>query len=268
MGVISSLNNAKNPLLKEYCEQNGLHLFSYSLTDSTNTRAKEYANGAESDGKSAIFITRAQSAGRGTRGRSFESPDGAGLYMSILFYPDVPASSAALITTYAATAVCRAVLKISPRGKVEPKIKWVNDVYLGEKKLSGILTEGKPRTDGILSYAIVGIGINVKSNALPESLADIATSLEDNGIITDTDRLSLALTEEFFENLDTLGSAEAMAEYRERSMLRGRTVRVSFGDTVEDLTVTDIGEDGSLITLDGEGNIKKFTSADATLLKK
>ena len=148
---------------------NGLQnvaVFAYDTVDSTNTRAKLFAKSCGAGLTPAIFISRAQSAGRGTRGRSFESPIDSGLYISFLFYPDLSAVDAAHLTTYAATRVCRAIDRISEGTAEAPRIKWVNDIYIGEKKLSGILTEGAPDEQGNLCYAVVGIGINLKSGAL------------------------------------------------------------------------------------------------------
>ena len=259
------MNIPHTPLLDECARKFGIPVIRYDITDSTNTRAKEYY---KSEGKAspAIFITRAQSAGRGTRGRSFESPIDSGLYISLLFFPTLRAADAAHLTTYAATRVCRAIDRISKNAAVKPQIKWVNDIYIGEKKLSGILTEGAPDEHGNLCYAVVGIGINLKS-ALSNELADIATSLEEHSIFTDADTLAAILTEEFFGGLDTLASPEVMKEYRERSMLIGRRVTVAAGDTVECVTVTDIGEDGTLIAKSEDGTVRSYLSADARLIK-
>ena len=260
------MNIPHTPLLDECARKFGISVIRYDTTDSTNTRAKEYYK-SERKASPAIFITRAQSAGRGTRGRSFESPIDSGLYISFLFYPDLSAVDAAHLTTYAATRVCRAIDRISNGTAEAPRIKWVNDIYIGEKKLSGILTEGAPDEQGNLCYAVVGIGINLKSGALSNELADIATSLEEHSIFTDADTLAAILTEEFFGGLDTLASPEVMKEYRERSMLIGRRVTVAAGDTVECVTVTDIGDDGALIVREDGGAVRSYLSADARLIK-
>ena len=83
------MNIQETPLLNKYAQKYGIKVFRYSVTDSTNTRAKEYARDAGRADSPAVFITRAQSSGRGTRGRAFESPEGAGLYISFLFYPEL-----------------------------------------------------------------------------------------------------------------------------------------------------------------------------------
>lgn len=256
----------QTPFLDECAARYGTRVIRYGITDSTNTRAKEYFK-SEGKGSPAIFITRAQSAGRGTRGRSFESPKDSGLYISFLFYPDLSAADAAYITTYAATRVSRAIDRISNAEAPQTRIKWVNDIYIGEKKLAGILTEGSPDGEGRLLYAVVGIGINLKSGALSDELSDIATTLEDNSVDVSADRLAAILTEEFYEGLGSLCSRETMREYRERSMLIGRRVTVSCGNTEECVLVTDIGDDGALIATGDDGKVRRYLSADARLVK-
>ena len=260
------MNIPHTPLLDECADKFGIKVIRYGTTDSTNTRAKEYYK-SEGNASPAIFITRAQSAGRGTRGRSFESPIDSGLYISFLFFPTLRAADAARLTTYAATRVCRAIDRISSGKTERPLIKWVNDIYIGEKKVAGILTEGTPDECGNLLYAVVGIGINLKRGALSSELADIATTLEEHSILTDTDSLAAILTEEFFGGLSALSESEIMQEYRERSMLIGRRVTVASGNTEECVTVTDIGDDGALIARDDGGTVRRYLSADARLIK-
>ena len=107
-----------------------------------------------------MFVTRAQSAGRGTRGRSFESPEGGGIYFSLLLYPELYAKDAYLLTCAAAVAVCRALENICPN--IVPRIKWVNDIYVGKRKLCGILTEGECTDSDMLRYSIFGFGLILK----------------------------------------------------------------------------------------------------------
>ena len=236
------MNIQETPLLNKCAERYGIRVFRYGMTDSTNTRAKEYARSAGSEGSPAVFITRAQSAGRGTRGRAFESPDGAGLYISFLFYPALRPADAALITTYAATRVCRAVERVAGGIQAKPLIKWVNDIYLNEKKLSGILTEGAPGDNGALAYAIVGIGINIRSGALPDTLKEIATSLEDE--ISNTPDRSILTAKIISEFLNPMG--DYYSEYRSRSFVIGREITVIKLTESYRAKVTDLNPDFSL----------------------
>lgn len=239
-------------------------VFDYRETDSTNTRAKLFAESDECVRNShAIFFSRAQSAGRGTRMRSFESPAGAGVYISFLLFLDKSCYDALALTSYAALAVCRTAEKLS-RGALTPKIKWVNDVVVNDKKLSGILTEGKI-TDGALEYAIVGIGVNVSDAPHSDEVLRVMTTLSDCGLKVAADDFAAELSREFFANLHTVGTPPVMKEYKERSSVIGRWVNVSTGDTIKTELVTDISDDGRLITKDKEGNPHSYISGDISI---
>lgn len=254
-------------ILARVGERHGVrHVFFYESTDSTNTRAKFFQiNEARGDKSPAIFIARAQTAGRGTHARGFESPSGGGLYISFLFYPKILAKDSARITTYAATRVCRAIERTCKDVK-NLGIKWVNDVYVSDRKISGILTEGVAGEGGALDFAIVGIGINVKGGYLSDSLSSIAASLEDFGMTTDIGTLAEALTDEFFAGLPELSSKKTMEEYQSRSMLIGRRVMISKTDCEGVYTVLGITDEGALLAKDENGNTKKFISATVTIL--
>ena len=253
----------KNVLVNNTLQNVAVH--EYGITDSTNTRAKLFAkNRCVEEKTPAIFLSRAQSAGRGTRGRGFESPIGAGLYISYLIYPDCSVS-AADITTYAAVACCRALEKIGAADGLKPRIKWVNDIYVGARKLSGILTEGELDESGKLKYAVVGIGINLRRGEHSHEVASIMTTLEDEGVSVSFEQLYEVLTEEFFSALAKAGTAEIMKEYRDLSMLIGRAVRIVTGGRQYDERVTDIDSDGALITQDVHGNVKKYISGDVSV---
>lgn len=206
-----------NGVFANSCLQN-VKLFKYDVTDSTNTRAREYAARGY-DGAPAVFMADGQTAGRGRRGRSFDSARGAGLYVSILFKPDN--TDPVLITVRAAVAVARALEAVCG---LRAGIKWVNDITVGGKKLAGILTEGGFGADGKLDYAVCGIGINTVSRSFPDGLSDIATAIEDEtGSAPERDRLAERILLEFFS---ADGADEVIREYRERSVIIGRRVEV------------------------------------------
>ena len=210
-----------------------------------------------------MFLTRAQSAGRGTRGRSFESPEDGGLYLSLLLYPNIHARDSHLLTCAAAVAVCRVIERECPN--VTPMIKWVNDVYVGCGKLCGILTEGECTEDGRLRYAVIGIGINVKkSNHSPEVEA-IMTSLEGEGCEADVPRLAAELVGEL---ISLTSGIDVLDEYRDRSMLIGREVEISHGGEVTVERVVDIDRECALITVGEDGSTKRYISGDVRIRPK
>ena len=105
--------------------------------DSTNTEAKRRLSAGLTE--PLLLLAETQTCGRGRLGRAFCSPNGAGLYMSLVLHPDLPVERALSLTSAAAVAVCLAVESLTD---LRPQIKWVNDVYVGDRKLCGILAEG------------------------------------------------------------------------------------------------------------------------------
>ena len=241
-------------------------VFFYEETDSTNTRAKLYAENRDTDDRRpAIFFSHAQCAGKGTRGRTFESPAGGGVYISYLIYPECEVRDALTLTTYAALSVCRAIEKISK--SVAPKIKWVNDVTVDGKKLSGILTEGKIE-DGKMKYAIVGIGVNVNKAEHSPEVESIMTSLFDCGVNISPDEFAKVLTESFFLGLSDIGSSKIYDEYKSLSVILGKEVNIIDFTTQKTETAIDIDPDFSLITRDHNGEIHRYVSADVSVRQK
>ena len=210
----------------------------YELTDSTNTRAKEFARENPENRDTVVFIADEQTAGRGRRGRSFVSRGGAGIYMSILTYPDVAGTDATATTARAAVSLVRAIESLCD---CEIKIKWVNDLYLGDKKLSGILTEGEVDENGKIAYQVVGMGINVYKNAISDEISAIATSLEGElNYAPDRSILAARIIAEFPNE-----SGDYYTEYKKRSFIIGKTVRVIKLAESYEAEVLDINPDFS-----------------------
>lgn len=196
----------------------------YPLTDSTNERAKVYALEHPEDTSPAVFIADEQSAGRGRRGRSFVSNRGAGIYVSILIHPRASGFDATRVTARAAVALSRAVESVTD---VCCDIKWVNDLYLGGKKLAGILVEGAMAEGGKTPYIIVGMGINVYKNAISEEISDIATSIEsETELQISREALAAEIIREFLSVTENMSDGELFSEYSERSFIIGKEVTV------------------------------------------
>lgn len=191
--------------------------------DSTNRYVKELAKKGVKEG--TVVIANKQSAGRGRLGRSFFSPEGKGIYMSILLRPDISLERSVLITSMAAVAVARAIWHVSG---VDAKIKWVNDIILNKKKVCGILTEaGINEENGTLCYAVLGIGINVGEMEFPEELKDIATSVSNEcGFEVSKEKLINEILFELDHWYLTLESGYFLKESRGRSILLGQEIQV------------------------------------------
>ena len=141
---------------------------------STNTLLKAQAEQGAPEG--TVLIAESQTAGKGRLGRHFTSPPGTGIYFSLLLRPHCTAEKSLFITTTAAVAVCEAIEQVTG---LNPQIKWVNDVYLNEKKVCGILTEASVDFEnGGLNWAVLGIGINiaVPEDGFPEEIRSISLS--------------------------------------------------------------------------------------------
>ncbi len=143
----------------------------YDTVTSTNTLLKELAMKGAKEG--TVVIAESQSAGRGRMDRRFHSPEGSGLYMSLLLKPD--SDRAGRLTAMAAVAVCRSIKRVCG---ASAHIKWVNDILLHGRKVCGILAEAATGT-GEVMFAVLGIGINVyrPSRGFPDEIADLAGNL-------------------------------------------------------------------------------------------
>lgn len=149
----------------------GSEIFYAPVIDSTNTKAKQLAEEGYPSG--TVVIAERQEAGRGRRGRSWESPDGAGIFMTLMLRPDIKPDNASMLTLVAALAVAAAIRKCTGR---PAGIKWPNDIVMNGKKACGILTEMSAQINYV-NHVVVGIGINVYNESFPEEISQIATSL-------------------------------------------------------------------------------------------
>lgn len=216
-------------------------------TDSTNTFCKRLA--AENAPHGTAVIAYRQTAGRGRLGRRFESPEGAGLYCSVLLREGFTPESVGLITPCAAVAAAKAIDRISG---ADSGIKWVNDIFLGGRKVCGILTEAV-----LPHYIIIGVGINLQmvKHTLPSELHDIVTSIEDEtGRRFTPKEMAEVLLPILSEEIEHMENGDFLTEYRERSVLIGKDVDVHDGNRVYSAHVIGIDNRCGLVvsTPDGE----------------
>ena len=241
--TLSSLQSAMEKL-----EQEPIKLHVYEKTDSTNLRAKELArNGCDGD---AVIAADSQSEGRGRLGRRFYSPAGSGAYFSLLYHIDRPLYDAVSITCAASVAVMRAIRALTG---IQTQIKWVNDIYLNQKKVCGILTEAMPDLENpSRSYLIVGIGINWHPGVFPEELRDIAGTL----CVTDVCRAELIaqIRQEMAPFLSRPEEHSWLEDYRSHSMVIGRPITwIENGVSCEG-TALAIDEAGALLVRNAKGD--------------
>ncbi len=207
-------------------------LLLYEEVDSTNNIARQYAEAHY--GKESVVVAMSQTSGRGRRGREFFSPKGTGIYISFSLKPDTSIAKSTEITCIVACAVCRAIEEITG---ISPFIKWVNDIFVNNKKVAGILTEGVTSLEtGELAYIVTGVGINVYEpiDGFPKEIAKTAGAIVDRHGTEDVlNELCASVIYHFYECMNVRDEHELIDEYRNRSMLIGNYVKVSqYGEDV------------------------------------
>jgi len=266
-------------ILEHYCKlsENGIRqalplkyrelgITIFDITDSTNTQAKILSDNGAKHG--SVVLSEEQTAGRGRSGRSFFSPKGTGLYMSMVLRPNnVPVIDAQMITVAAAVQVAKAIEDLCD---VSPKIKWVNDLYLNSRKISGILTEGAVTSDGKSDFAILGIGVNIRSvkRYFSDDLLEIASSLEDEtGKTFSVSEIAAEIINELDNLLQNFEKAEFIKEYRERSCIIGADVLVSKQGRETVAKAVGISDRAGLIVRYSDGTEEILTSGEARIKK-
>ena len=185
--------------------------------------------------------------------------------MSFLIHPDMAAAEAVRLTTAASVAVCRSLEEVFG---VQPRIKWVNDVYLNDKKLCGILTEAISDFEtGIVHSAIVGIGVNLSTDSFPDDISGVAGAVCPGGDGSERSRFIAALINSFTGMFSTENGAMTLCsyidEYKKRSMVIGRRIRIlNTGELAEAL---DVDSDGSLIVRTDGGGVERLSGGEISI---
>ena len=243
----------------------GRNILYFEELGSTNTYVKELALTDAQEG--TVVIADCQTAGRGRMDRSFQSPKGKGLYLTVLLRPQLPPERLAQVTALAGMAVCGAVKRVCG---VRPGLKWPNDPVLNGKKVCGILTELVTDGKGGLCL-VVGIGINVAQRLedfTPE-VAEMAASLE---MILEKPVSRPALAAALLEELDR--SYEALKQgdleeyrtcYRRDCVNLGRPVRLMGPGGQEEARAVDIDRDFGLVVRTPDGAEKTIRSGEVSV---
>lgn len=240
----------------------------FKTINSTNTFAKSLAQLGAVHGHTVI--SELQTEGRGRLGRSFHSPGAQGVYMSVIIRPQIPIDQALGLTACAAVAVCEAIdelVRSSSTYSEESKIKWVNDIFIGGRKVCGILTEASVALEqGGLDYVVLGFGVNVNNYSFPEELASVATSLRMVcGESFSRSKLAALILNHLERRIDTMGDGSFMNEYRRRSILTGRVIDVENNGAVERFECVGIDDSGKLIVRRGNGVQLLLSSGTVTI---
>ena len=242
--------------------QNHIHWF--ESIESTNTHAKQLAKAGAPHG--TVLIADHQTGGRGRRGRSFHSPAGVGVYLSVLLRPNCPPDQLMHLTCAAAVASCDAV---EAAAGIRPGIKWTNDLVWQQKKLAGILTELSLTPDGKVEYAVIGIGINCchTPEDFPEEIRGIASSLAAvTGKQIDRPQVAAALIQATEALSRTLENKEIiLARYRSDCITLGKYISLVRADEVRHGTAMDIDEEGALLVRFDDGRLEAVNSGEVSV---
>lgn len=184
----------------------GKHLFCYGAVDSTNTCVMKLAEEGAVHG--TVVVADQQNHGKGRRGRNWVSPPGTNIYMSLLLRPDFEVGKAPMLTLLMAYSVAEALIELE---QVDAMIKWPNDIVLNKKKICGILTEMMMKEQEI-DYVIIGVGINVNGERVPQELKESATTLRiETGRELSRAALLARVLEKFEENYEQFCKAEDLS---------------------------------------------------------
>jgi BirA family biotin operon repressor/biotin-[acetyl-CoA-carboxylase] ligase len=216
-----------------------LKVITYEEIDSTNNVCKTLGNSGEIN---KLVISSYQTAGRGRLGRTFISEKDKGIYMSLLIKPNISLTDVSKVTCVVATSISKVLEKIINK-KID--IKWVNDLYLNNKKICGILTESSI-IDNKINYLVIGIGINLYHQVFPKDI--IASSIEDEtGVLINQNELIGKITNQILEDIELINNKTHLEYYRKRLYLKGKSVELNIRGEIFNGTVVDINDDFELI---------------------
>ncbi len=244
-------------------ECSGCNIKIVDIVDSTNNAVRDLA--VKGAGEGLVVAARQQTGGKGRLGRSFYSPEGTGLYLSILLRPKMQVAQAVRITTCAALAVCEAVQ--AAVGK-KPDIKWVNDVYLDGKKICGILTEASiSMENGGLEYAVLGIGVNVyePGGGFPEPIRDVAGAVTQHRTAELKNKLAGGIISSFMRYYADIEKGGFREAYSERLMWKGEEIYIISGENRTPCRIVDVDDECRLEVVLADGEHRLISSGEISI---
>lgn len=232
----------------------------YDCLASTNDLAKEMAASGASEG--VALLAREQTAGRGRLNRSWSSPPGEGLYLSLILRPQIKVAESTVLTLAAAVAVAET---LTLDYQVAADIKWPNDILAGNRKICGILVESSIEQDS-LQYAVLGIGVNLKQREFPPEITETATSLFlESGQMIEPEEFLPHLLEriETWYRLVTSAPAAVIARWQAlSSFARDCQVSVSSREGVLVGTTRGLRPTGALLIELEDGQLREIVSGE------
>lgn len=262
------LSDNNDVLSKSFLCQN-LHKFYHEvnvvdIVSSTNDVLKQKANDLQ---EGFVLVADTQTSGKGRNGRSFYSPKQKGIYVSIFLKPDISIQQSQKITACVSVAIYQAIKK---NYHIDSKIKWVNDIYIEDKKVSGILCEASLELNtASMEYMVVGIGMNVHAMKLPNELKDIAASIEDfTAKKVDRNQLICDTLNYFYEYYHNIEQNSFLSIYKEQSYVIFKDIVVYEKNQSYQAHVINIDENANLIIQREDKQIVKLSSGEVSILIK
>ena len=249
----------------------GKNIYYEEKVDSTNTLARELSIKGVKNG--SVVISDYQEKGRGRNGKIWTSPCGCNIYMSIILKPKFSPEVAQGMTILAAVSVADAIAEVV---SLKPQIKWPNDILIGSKKVSGILTEMSTQ-NMIIEHIIVGIGINVNAeeNDIEDGIKNIATSLLIESKKTDgftgllnRNKLITSILNKFdkyYEMFLSTGLSSVLQYYQKYFNMIGKEIEINIKDKRVKGQVVGIDSKGALLLKTGENELEKVVSGEIYL---
>lgn len=232
--------------------------------ESTNTLLRKKAEAGAPEGYA--IIANSQTNGRGRMGRSFYSPSDTGIYLSLLLRPvDMPFNRAVRITTMAAVAACEAIEEVAAK---PASIKWVNDIFMNGRKVSGILTEAAlGMENGSLDYVVLGIGINAypPENGFPEDIENIAGAVFEKRHNDGKNHLAAEFLNRFMGFYTSGDYSQYAQKYRDRSMVLGKEINVLTSKGPQKAVALDVDEECCLIVQYEDGRTDRLSSGEISI---
>lgn len=214
-----------------------------------------------------VMLSESQTSGKGRMGRTFHSPKGSGIYMSLLLRPSISPCDCNLLTPMTAVAASKAIEKVL---SVKTDIKWVNDIYIGGRKAAGILTKAAFSSSEKTDYVIVGIGINltVPLGGFHEDIKDIAGALRKEVSSEERNRLVGVFLREFISYYEKLTEREYFDEYKKRLLYLGEKITVREKESFYEATAVDIDESFRLKIITEKGEEKNLYTEEISIRPK
>ena len=229
--------------------------------ESTNVVMKDYVDMPEG----YVIAAAEQTGGIGRLGRPFKSPKNTGIYFSILLKPVIDYKDVTLLTVIAAVSICEAIEKYSDK---KPQVKWVNDVFIGDKKVSGTLTQASMSMENLHpEYVIVGTGINIyePEGGFGKELKNIAGAVFDEKQNDIKNKILAETLNNYFYYYRNFEKKEFIKKYQERSLIDGKNIYVVEGDNKIPATAITIDDECHLIVRYDDGREAALSTGEISI---